>query len=304
MKDTLSYLKSVVDHPGVVSQHDGRWEWAIPLGRYAEALTQTFGVSCGWSIPVPELKNTTPIHPITHVVAVGAGKGGVGKTSVTHLIAQGLKSLGAKVGVLDADLYGPNLIDIFDMPHQVANTNQDKQLVPIMVDGIQTMSIAHLVDEHQPMMWRGPMVHKALQQMLWHTQWQPLDFLLIDLPPGNGDVWMTLCQKAPLSGAVLVSTSQRMALKDTLKAKAAYEHLSIPILSIVDNMAQFHCQHCQHEQPIFTEDDELREQLSPSFSLPLGDISSYHEALALEICVQIAALPRRKGPILPRVVVE
>ena len=114
-------------------------------------------------------------------------------------------------------------------------------------------------------------------------------------------MWMTLCQKAPLSGAVLVSTSQR--IKRYLKAMA-YEHLSIPILSIVDNMAQFHCQHCQHEQPIFTEDDELREQLSPSFSLPLGDISSYHEALALEICVQIAALPRRKGPILPRVVVE
>ena len=169
MKDTLSYLKSVVDHPGVVSQHDGRWEWAIPLGRYAEALTQTFGVSCGWSIPVPELKNTTPIHPITHVVAVGAGKGGVGKTSVTHLIAQGLKSLGAKVGVLDADLYGPNLIDIFDMPHQVANTNQDKQLVPIMVDGIQTMSIAHLVDEHQPMMWRGPMVQSITANALAYS---------------------------------------------------------------------------------------------------------------------------------------
>ncbi|MGC6403970.1 MAG: P-loop NTPase [Candidatus Comchoanobacterales bacterium] len=304
MKYINELLHSKVESEYLVDKKHDAWHWAMPLGPYETLLTDFFGVPCKGFVPRVAPVKQSPFAAIKNIVAIGAGKGGVGKTTITMHLARGLQAMGARVGVLDADIYGPNIMDVFNIDHQQAAI-KDQRYLPILSDGIPTMSLSYLLDEHQPVLWRGPMLHKALAQMLWHTQWGALDYLLIDLPPGTGDVWMTLSQKAPLSASLLVTTEQRLALKDTIKAQAAYEHLGIPVLGAIFNMTHTFCHNCSKKQEIYPCDSALLNQIKHHlYRMPLGELSSFETPLAIEFLVSMAALPRWNKPILPSLVVE
>ncbi len=183
------------------------------------------------------------------IIAVASGKGGVGKSTVAVNLALGLQALGFKTGLLDADIYGPSvprLLAITEKPE--ANGNK---LAPVVKLGLKTMSIGFLVEEDTPMIWRGPMVQSALTQMLNDVAWAPLDILVIDMPPGTGDAQLTIAQRVPLKGAVIVSTPQDIALIDARKALAMFRKTEVPVLGIVENMSTYICPHCGHESHIF-----------------------------------------------------
>ena len=183
------------------------------------------------------------------IVAVASGKGGVGKSTVAVNLALGLAALGLKTGILDADIYGPSLprlLSIKDKPR-----SDGKKLQPIEKFGLRVMSIGFLIDQDTPMIWRGPMVMGALTQLLNDVEWAPLDVLIVDMPPGTGDAQLTLAQRVPLAGAVIVSTPQDLALIDARKGLAMFRKMEVPVLGIVENMSVFACPHCGHETHIF-----------------------------------------------------
>lgn len=216
------------------------------------------------------------LQGIKHIIAVASGKGGVGKSTTTVNLAFALTQLGHKVGILDADIYGPSLptmMGLCDKPDVTA----DKKLRPVMAYGIACMSIGLLIPVDTPMVWRGPMVQGALMQLLKDVAWCELDVLLIDMPPGTGDVQLSLAQQASLSGALIVSTPQDIALIDARKGLAMFEKVAVPILGIVENMSVFTCPNCGHESHIFSHGGarETAKQLDVAF---LGEIP-----LSLEI---------------------
>jgi ATP-binding protein involved in chromosome partitioning len=189
------------------------------------------------------------IPGVAAVIAVASGKGGVGKSTVAVNLAIGLSRLGLKVGLLDADIYGPSvprLLDIREKPE-----SDGKKLKPIERYGLKTMSIGFLLREEEAVIWRGPMVMSALTQMMNDVAWAPLDVLVIDMPPGTGDAQLTIAQRVPLKGAVIVSTPQDLALIDALKGYAMFEKVQVPVLGIVENMSTFICPNCGHESHIF-----------------------------------------------------
>jgi ATP-binding protein involved in chromosome partitioning len=189
------------------------------------------------------------IPGVRAIIAVASGKGGVGKSTVAVNLALGLVALNFKTGLLDADIYGPSaprLLDIKEKPE-----SDGKQLKPVVRYGLKTMSIGFLVDEDTPMIWRGPMVMGALTQMLSDVAWAPLDILVVDMPPGTGDAQLTLAQRVPLAGAVIVSTPQDLALIDARKGLAMFRKTEVPILGIVENMSLFICPTCGTEHHIF-----------------------------------------------------
>jgi ATP-binding protein involved in chromosome partitioning len=179
-----------------------------------------------------------PLPGVRHVIAVGAGKGGVGKSSVSVNLAVGLAKLGARVGLLDGDIYGPSLETMLGL-QEVEPTARGNQLDPFEVAGIKTMTIAKLVDPEKPMIWRGPMAHKAFSQLLMQTTWGELDYLFVDLPPGTGDVPLSLTQQLPLTGAVIVCTPQRVAQDDARRAVRMFQQLEVRVLGVVENMSWF-----------------------------------------------------------------
>jgi len=185
------------------------------------------------------------------VIAVASGKGGVGKSTVAANLALALAKLGLKTGLLDADIYGPSvprLLDIREKP----KSHDGKALEPITKFGIKTMSIGFLIGEEEPMIWRGPMVTSALSQLLGDVTWAPLDVLVVDMPPGTGDAQLTMAQRVPLKGAVIVSTPQDLALVDARKGLAMFRKTQVPILGLVENMSVFVCPNCGHESHIFS----------------------------------------------------
>ncbi|HEV8629816.1 MAG TPA: Mrp/NBP35 family ATP-binding protein [Thermoanaerobaculia bacterium] len=189
------------------------------------------------------------IPEVTHVVAVASGKGGVGKSTVAANLAVALARLGHRVGLLDADIYGPSVPTMFgihERPRVVGN-----RVVPFERYGVKLMSLGFVVDNDQPVIWRGPMVMKALEQMLGDVEWGALDFLVADFPPGTGDAQLTMAQKIPMAGAVVVTTPQDVALIDARKGLAMFRKLNVPVLGIVENMASFVCPHCGEETAIF-----------------------------------------------------
>jgi len=187
---------------------------------------------------------------VKNIILVGAGKGGVGKSTVAVNVAVALARLGAKVGILDADIYGPSLPVLTGLSEKP--TSRDGQrLEPLLGHGLKVMSIGFLVDPDQALVWRGPMVTGALIQLLRDVNWGELDYLVLDLPPGTGDIPLTLAQNVRAAGVVLVSTPQDVALADVIRAKLMFDKVSIPVLGLVENMSSFICPHCRKDTPIF-----------------------------------------------------
>jgi ATP-binding protein involved in chromosome partitioning len=230
-EDVVAALTGVLSVTAVLTAHQGR---QAPPARPAAQHRA----------PAP-----TGIPGVEAIIAVASGKGGVGKSTVAVNLALGLARQGLKVGLLDADIYGPSqprLLGIREKPQ-----TENHKLKPIEKFGIKTMSIGFLVDEGTPMIWRGPMVQSALTQMMNDALWAPLDVLVVDMPPGTGDAQLTMAQRVPLKGAVIVSTPQDLALIDARKAIAMFEKTQIPILGIVENMSTYICTNCGHESHIF-----------------------------------------------------
>lgn len=196
---------------------------------------------------------TESIKNVKNIIAVASGKGGVGKSTVACNLAIALHQLGARVGILDADIYGPSQPLMFGA-NKKPESRDGKSMEPIVSHGIQTMSIGYLVDPDTPIVWRGPMVTNTLQQLLNETNWDNLDYLIIDLPPGTGDTQLTLAQKVPVTGSVIVTTPQDVALIDAQKGIGMFEKVNIPNIGLVENMAVFECPNCGHHEHIFGED--------------------------------------------------
>ena len=188
---------------------------------------------------------------LRHIIAVASGKGGVGKSTTAVNLALALKQLGLSVGILDADVYGPSLPRMMGLAGQRPTSPDGKTLVPLEAYGTKVMSIGFLVAEDQPVVWRGPMVMGALQQMMDDVQWGPLDVLVVDMPPGTGDAQLSLSQRVPLAGAVIVSTPQDIALLDARKGLNMFRKVDVPVLGIVENMSMYICPNCGHEAHIF-----------------------------------------------------
>jgi ATP-binding protein involved in chromosome partitioning len=195
-------------------------------------------------------RGTALVSGVKNIIAVASGKGGVGKSTTAVNLALALSAEGARVGVLDADIYGPSqprMLGISGRP----DSKDGKKMTPLQNYGLQAMSAGFLIDEETPMIWRGPMVTQALEQLLRDTDWQELDYLVVDMPPGTGDIQLTLSQKVPVSGAVIVTTPQDIALLDARKGLRMFEKVNVPVLGVIENMSTHICSQCGHEEHIF-----------------------------------------------------
>jgi ATP-binding protein involved in chromosome partitioning len=215
-----------------------------------------------------------PIPGVKHIVAVGSGKGGVGKSTIAVNLATALKGLGLQVGLLDADIYGPSIPRMLGAVDARPEVNQEQKILPISRYGVKTMSLGYLVEEGQAAVWRGPMLFKAMDQFFRDVQWGELDVLVIDLPPGTGDVGLTMAQKVPVSGAVVVVTPQNIALADAKKALDMFQRTNVPVLGVVENMSH-----------LVTPQGE-KVQLFPS-----GDLDTFLGVKALTKLAQIPFFP-------------
>ncbi len=215
-------------------------------------LSQAIQINIDWEVTSHAVQRGVKGLPqVKNIIAIASGKGGVGKSTTAVNLALAMLQAGAKVGLLDADIYGPNQPQMLGCSGERPQSDDGQSMKPIIKYGLQTMSIGNLVDEKTAMVWRGPMASGALQQLFTDTHWQDLDYLLVDMPPGTGDIQLTLAQKLPVSGALIVTTPQDIALLDVKKAINMFNKVSIPSLGIVENMASFHCEHCGHVTQIF-----------------------------------------------------
>ncbi|HET7592787.1 MAG TPA: iron-sulfur cluster carrier protein ApbC [Rhodanobacteraceae bacterium] len=210
--------------------------------------------------------NLMPLPGVKNIIAVASGKGGVGKSTVAVNLALALVAEGANAGVLDADIYGPSqplMLGIHGRPE----SPDGKSIIPMTNHGLQVMSIGFLVGEDTPMVWRGPMVTQALSQLLHSTRWKDLDYLVVDMPPGTGDIQLTLTQRVPVAGAVIVTTPQDIALLDARKGLKAFEKVQVPVLGVIENMATHVCSNCGHEEHVFGEGGGAR--IAEQYGVPL-----------------------------------
>jgi len=196
-------------------------------------------------------RNLKPLPEVRNIIAVASGKGGVGKSTTAVNLALALGADGAKVAILDADIYGPSIPLMMGVAGEQPTTEDGKSLDPLVAHGVQVMSIGFLIDADQPMVWRGPMVTQALNQMLQQTRWSDVDYLVVDMPPGTGDIQLTLSQQVPVSGAVIVTTPQDIALLDARKGLQMFRKVSVPVLGVIENMSTHICSRCGHEEPLF-----------------------------------------------------
>lgn len=254
-------------------QWDGtRVEVGLTLGYPAEGASQALAeavnealsaldgvelvaVEIDWDIPARGGANTGGEIPgVKNIIAVASGKGGVGKSTTAVNLALALAAEGARVGILDADIYGPSqpqMLGVGQQRPQVVEVDGKQMMRPIEAHGIQSISMGYLVTEQTPMVWRGPMVSGALQQLLSQTQWDRVDYLIVDMPPGTGDIQLTLSQKVPVTGAVIVTTPQDIALLDAQKGIEMFRKVKVPVLGVVENMAVHICSNCGHEEHLF-----------------------------------------------------
>jgi ATP-binding protein involved in chromosome partitioning len=264
---------------------------------------------------------------IKNIIAVASGKGGVGKSTTAVNLALALAAEGATVGMLDADIYGPSqpiMLGITGRP-----TSRDgKTMEPLEGHGIQAMSVGFLIEQDTPMVWRGPMVTQALEQLLTETKWRELDYLVVDLPPGTGDIQLTLAQKVPVTGAVIVTTPQDIALVDARKGLKMFEKVGIPIIGVVENMAIHVCSNCGHAEHIFGAgggekmcrdynveflgslplDIRIREQADSGkptvVSDPDGPVAAIYRGIARKVAARIARQSEDRSSVFPKIVIQ
>ena len=256
---TAGMVKAVrVDASGIAVDIEA----GFPLARYGATLQARLqealaglGLPCALTLDSKVVshavqKGTKPLSGVRNTIAVASGKGGVGKSTTAVNLALALRDEGATVGLLDADIYGPSqprMLGALGKPE----SRDGKSMEPKISHGIQSISIGHLVEEDTPMIWRGPMATSALEQLLRETNWQDLDYLIIDLPPGTGDIQLTLCQRIPVSGALIVTTPQDIALLDARKGLKMFEKVAVPVIGIIENMSLHTCSKCGHVEHIF-----------------------------------------------------
>lgn len=215
---------------------------------------ESVDIDFGWAAPHSVVLDDQPLLAnVKNIIAVASGKGGVGKSTTTVNLALALAKLGAKVGVLDADIYGPSQPMMLGVGVKRPEIRDQKAMIPNEAHGVKSMSMGYLVNEKTPMVWRGPMATGALQQLIFQTDWQELDYLFVDMPPGTGDIQLTLSQRVPVTGAVIVTTPQDIALLDAKKAIEMFAKVNVPILGVVENMAVHECSNCGHKEHIFGE---------------------------------------------------
>ncbi|WP_299494345.1 iron-sulfur cluster carrier protein ApbC [uncultured Shewanella sp.] len=233
------------------------------------AITEIDTVKChiDFDFAVQSPQTQSPINNVKHVIAVASGKGGVGKSTTAVNLALALAAEGAKVGVLDADIYGPSIPIMLGIPNFKPVSPDGKVMMPANVHGIVAQSIGFIVDTEQAAVWRGPMAAGALVQLINETQWPELDYMVIDLPPGTGDIQLTLSQKVPLSGAVIVTTPQDIALADAQKGINMFQKVNVPVLGIVENMSFHLCSQCGHQEHPFGRDGG--QKMATRYGLPL-----------------------------------
>jgi ATP-binding protein involved in chromosome partitioning len=268
-----------------------------------------------------------PLPGIKNIIVVASGKGGVGKSTVAANLALALQAEGAKVGVMDSDIYGPSQPTMLGVHGKPASPD-GKSIIPMQAHGMPVMSIGFLVEEDTPMIWRGPMVTQAMMQLLTDTRWEQLDYLIVDLPPGTGDIQLTLSQKVPVAGAVIVTTPQDIALLDARKALKMFEKVEVPVLGVVENMATHVCSNCGHEEHIFGEgggermsaqygvpylgslplDIRIREQAdsgNPTVAaMPDSDLAARYREIARNAAGRLSRQPRNKSLGLGKIVVQ
>jgi ATP-binding protein involved in chromosome partitioning len=264
---------------------------------------------------------------VKNIIAVASGKGGVGKSTTAVNLALGLAAEGASVGILDADIYGPSqptMLGITGRPE----SRDGKTLEPMVGHGLQAISIGFLIDIDTPMVWRGPMVTQALEQLLKDTRWRDIDYLVVDMPPGTGDIQLTLAQKVPVTGAVIVTTPQDIALIDARKGLKMFEKVGIPILGVIENMSTHICSNCGHEEHIFGQggaermcreygtellgalplDISIREQADSGkptvVADPDGRVAEIYRAIARRLAVKIAESAKDMTSKFPNIVVS
>ncbi|GIX36677.1 MAG: iron-sulfur cluster carrier protein [Lysobacteraceae bacterium] len=281
-----------------------------------------------WRVPAHEVQEgLSPLPGVRNIVAVASGKGGVGKSTTAVNLALALAAEGARVGVLDADVHGPSVPCMLGLAGRPESPD-GRSIRPLVGHGVQAMSIGLLAGEDTPMIWRGPMASQALQQLLGQTLWDDLDYLVVDLPPGTGDIQLTLCQKVPLSAALIVTTPQDIALLDARKALRMFEKVSVPVLGIVENMALHVCSRCGHAEPIFGEgggarmaeqygvpllgslplDIRIREQAdggTPTVvAVPDSELAARYRRIARNAAARLALRARSKSLAGPRIVIQ
>lgn len=231
--------------------------WAQTMQQHIEQLdgVKQAQVNVTWQVPAqPSIEVAPSLAGIKNVIAVASGKGGVGKSTTAANLALALAREGAKVGILDADIYGPSQGIMFGVPSGTRPGVQDEKLfIPIEAMGVKVMSMAFLSDDNTAMVWRGPMAAGALQQLLTQTAWGELDYLVVDMPPGTGDIQLTLSQKVCVAGALIVTTPQDIALLDAKKGIEMFRKVNIPVLGVVENMAVHVCSNCGHAEHVFGE---------------------------------------------------
>jgi ATP-binding protein involved in chromosome partitioning len=268
------------------------------------------------------------VEGVKNIIAVASGKGGVGKSTTAVNLALALAAEGARVGVLDADIYGPSQPTMLGISGQPVSKD-GKSIEPMSNHGLQAMSIGFMIDgEDTPMVWRGPMVTQALDQLLNQTHWDNLDYLVVDLPPGTGDIQLTLAQKVPVTGAVIVTTPQDIALMDARKGLKMFEKVGIKIIGIVENMSTHICSKCGHEEHIFGAgggekmcadynveflgglplDIRIREQADSGnptvIADPDGNIAKVYKQIARRIAVKVAEMAQDHSAAFPKIVVQ
>lgn len=309
---------------------DLRLQWQADLHAYLQELPgiKNSSVTIEQKLRAHVVQNNLAAIPsVKNCICVASGKGGVGKSTTAVNLALALKHMGASVGLLDCDIYGPNQPQMLGARGRPEIT-PEKKFKPLIVHGLQTMSIGYLVDEQTAMVWRGPMISKALQQLMFDTLWQNLDYLILDMPPGTGDISLTLAQKIPTAGSVLVTTPQTVATLDVQKGLEMWRKVGIPILGVIENMSLHICGSCGAREAIFGEGggQSIAKQFSVPFlgRLPLnkticedvdGGLPTVardpQDRLALEyiniarrVTMQLAQQKIKHGAGLPRVVVE
>ena len=219
----------------------------------------------------PQVPSPQPIPGVDAIIAVGSGKGGVGKTTLSVNLAVALAKLGHKVGLLDADVYGPNVPLMLGASGQ-PQANADNRIEPMQAHGLKVISVGFLNPGDKPVIWRGPMLHSIIRQFLGSVQWGNLDYLIVDLPPGTGDVALSLIQTVPLTGAVVVSTPSDVSLQDARKAIEMFRQMKVDLIGVVENMSYFVCPHCNHEVDVFSRGGA--EKTAAQFQVPfLGAIA-------------------------------